>query len=528
MYNICQGVTPQKVPFHEAPACFSEEEWKILKEWQKELYRNVMKEVHQALLSLGPLIVTTVFSLKTKELQEESATDIQEAAGIQGAMITNPEESSSVKNEEILQPIHPRDTEGQARKEDCLSPREDKAPIFIGLSGAEVGGRSSDQEPGAMITNPEESSSVKTEEILQPIHPCDTEGPARKEDCLSPREGYSMISYSFQEDEATNCNGDQGSEIKQSPNRSTGYEIMSFPIKEDGASYSNDDPDREMQLSLDSATEDGAKSLQGNPGRCTYCGQSFIEHSQLVAHMRMHTNRPSLLINNILHSSKDHDVCTEYRSPCSTSTNLQHHQKTNASEQPHEWTEGENCTQSSNLPKHQKSCPVKRLYQCIVCGKSFSQSSNLYQHQKSHTGERPFHCAVCGKNFTRKSHMHQHQKIHTGERPYQCTECGKSFPKSFDLYRHQKIHTGERPYQCTVCEKSFTQSANMYKHQMTHTGEKPFDCTECGKQFSLQSTLRQHQRTHTGERLHRCTECQKSYILKSHLSRHQKIHSTAL
>ncbi|XP_069473200.1 zinc finger protein 391-like isoform X5 [Ambystoma mexicanum] len=500
MYNICQGVTPQKVPFHEAPACFSEEEWKILKEWQKELYRNVMKEVHQALLSLGPLIVTTVFSLKTKELQEESATDIQEAAGIQGAMITNPEESSSVKNEEILQPIHPRDTEGQARKEDCLSPREDKAPIFIGLSGAEVGGRSSDQEPGAMITNPEESSSVKTEEILQPIHPCDTEGPARKEDCLSPREGYSMISYSFQEDEATNCNGDQGSEIKQSPNRSTGYEIMSFPIKEDGASYSNDDPDREMQLSLDSATEDGAKSLQVNPGRCTYCGHSFIEHSQLVAHMRMHTNGPSLLINNILHGSNDHDICTEYGSPCSTSTNLQHHRKTRTGERPHEWTEGENsCTRSSNLPKHQKHSTVKRSYQCIVCGKSFSQSSNLYQHQKSHTGERPYQCAVCGKNFTRKSHLHQHQKIHTGERPYQCTEC----------------------------DKSFTQSSSLYKHRRTHTGEKPFDCTECGKQFNRQSNLRQHQRIHTGERLHKCTVCEKRFKTKSHLNGHQKTHRTA-
>ncbi|KAJ1190639.1 hypothetical protein NDU88_007377 [Pleurodeles waltl] len=61
-----------KVPvtFLDVAAYFSEEEWKLLHEWQKELYKNVMKEIQQAFLSLGPLIATAVFSLRHSEEEE--------------------------------------------------------------------------------------------------------------------------------------------------------------------------------------------------------------------------------------------------------------------------------------------------------------------------------------------------------------------------------------------------------------------------------------------------------------------------
>ncbi|KAJ1107571.1 hypothetical protein NDU88_004961 [Pleurodeles waltl] len=58
-----------EVHVYDASAYFSEEEWKLLQDWQKELYRNVMKEIHQALASLGPLIAS-VFTLRSKEIKE--------------------------------------------------------------------------------------------------------------------------------------------------------------------------------------------------------------------------------------------------------------------------------------------------------------------------------------------------------------------------------------------------------------------------------------------------------------------------
>ncbi|XP_069469845.1 zinc finger protein 282-like isoform X7 [Ambystoma mexicanum] len=75
---------PPGVPFklHDVRGCFSEEEWRLLHEWQKELYKNVMKEIHQALISLGPLIATTVFSLRAKEKDDQCVVNTHDSETI--------------------------------------------------------------------------------------------------------------------------------------------------------------------------------------------------------------------------------------------------------------------------------------------------------------------------------------------------------------------------------------------------------------------------------------------------------------
>lgn len=46
-------VLQSSVGFDDLAASFSKEEWMELEEWQKELYRNVMKETSETLISLG-------------------------------------------------------------------------------------------------------------------------------------------------------------------------------------------------------------------------------------------------------------------------------------------------------------------------------------------------------------------------------------------------------------------------------------------------------------------------------------------
>ncbi|XP_069829362.1 uncharacterized protein [Dendropsophus ebraccatus] len=44
---------PVSVTFHDVAACFSAEEWGVLEDWQKDLYKNVMLEIHSALEAMG-------------------------------------------------------------------------------------------------------------------------------------------------------------------------------------------------------------------------------------------------------------------------------------------------------------------------------------------------------------------------------------------------------------------------------------------------------------------------------------------
>ncbi|XP_074921992.1 uncharacterized protein LOC116832685 isoform X3 [Chelonoidis abingdonii] len=182
---------------------------------------------------------------------------------------------------------------------------------------------------------------------------------------------------------------------------------------------------------------------------------------------------------------------------------------------------------SSALDLHQKTHSDEKRYGCAECGKSYRQNSHLRRHQKSHTGEKPYVCADCGNSFGRKSTLSKHLRTHKEEKPYSCTDCGKSFRESSYLALHKRIHTGEKPYQCPDCDKSFRLKGDLSSHCRTHTGEKPHKCTECGQGFRQRSTLTKHLRTHTGERPYKCPHCEKNFRQKFSLSQHQLMHHEA-
>nr|XP_033816416.1 zinc finger protein 398-like isoform X1 [Geotrypetes seraphini] len=58
------------VIFHDVAVYFSSEEWEILTDWQKELYKNVMREIHGTLVALGYTIVNRSTLLRVKEKTE--------------------------------------------------------------------------------------------------------------------------------------------------------------------------------------------------------------------------------------------------------------------------------------------------------------------------------------------------------------------------------------------------------------------------------------------------------------------------
>ncbi|XP_063297990.1 uncharacterized protein LOC134586415 isoform X3 [Pelobates fuscus] len=58
------------VTFHDVAACFSAEEWGLLEEWQKELYKNVMRDIHEALQAMGFEIINPDVLFRIKKVKD--------------------------------------------------------------------------------------------------------------------------------------------------------------------------------------------------------------------------------------------------------------------------------------------------------------------------------------------------------------------------------------------------------------------------------------------------------------------------
>ncbi|XP_002751940.3 zinc finger protein 783 [Callithrix jacchus] len=85
---------------------------------------------------------------------------------------------------------------------------------------------------------------------------------------------------------------------------------------------------------------------------------------------------------------------------------------------------------------------ASKMYHCSECLRFFQQRKSLLLHQRLHTGSSQGWpaCPYCGKTFRRPSDLFRHQRIHTGERPYQCPQCGRTFNRNHHLAVHMQTH----------------------------------------------------------------------------------------
>ncbi|XP_075461258.1 uncharacterized protein LOC142497401 isoform X2 [Ascaphus truei] len=479
------------VKFNEVAVYFSEEEWRHLEPGQKELYSNVMRDIHTTLISLGYTIAHPDVLCRIKKDQEPYISSQEEDR--KGTCF--PSTSSSVLSPDILFRIKHedqhtnspgREVSGDLRDhsnfapvkdEDEMTPRFEypleKPGVSVDEEMYNIGRKDLERKERAehsnavnqLVFNPKLSLWIKqVDESAECEHnsveitcPCDGEGEMNK---LKAEVDPIIDSDkpTIQKDVSEHfSNKENANEKKQA----SAQQKSSSVHKSDHATK-------------------GEESLLSIVLKRANAGSLYMPSSKYL-----NSYRSSEYSKGIPRSSGK-ETCSESKLPS--------HQTPNSNEIVKSITDQQNV--------HEMDKP----YRCNVCEKNFKTIGVLNVHMRTHTGVRPYQCNECGKSFRDNWNLKVHQKIHTGETPYKCTTCDKGFIQYATYMKHQRIHTGEKPYVCCYCDKSFTNSSNLVRHHRTHTGEKPYICMECGKSFSYNTSLIQHKRLHRFETLENITK----------------------
>uniref|UniRef100_A0A8C0G8Q4 Zinc finger protein 398 n=1 Tax=Chelonoidis abingdonii TaxID=106734 RepID=A0A8C0G8Q4_CHEAB len=427
-----------KVPmaFDDVSIQIPREKWENLEEWQKELYKNVMKGNYESLISLGKEQFTLIGESPI------STTDIMSWI--------KQEEEQSIRAQE-----NAKERETHRSTYDRILVKHEERP----------------EERGPVTQELPVTLSGRSEACIFQVASCENQPNSNMQLISNTTPTANNLGESTQGEtefgQFPNIAAQQGSQLGERP----------YLCSECGRCFSRKDIFISHQR-----THTAEK-----PYSCSECGKKFAQQSNLNNHFRLHTGERLY-------------VCSQCGKSFIHQSRLTYHYRVHTGERPYMCTEcGKGFTEQSKLTNHYRIHTGERPHTCAECGKSFSLKISLIIHQRNHAKERPYECTECGLNFNCHSGLIRHQMIHTGERPYKCTDCGKGFMRKEHLLNHQRLHTGERPYQCTVCGKSFIRKHHLLKHQRIHTGERPYQCAECGKSFRYKQSLKDHLRIHSAE-----------------------------
>ncbi|XP_065442646.1 zinc finger protein 777-like isoform X1 [Chrysemys picta bellii] len=485
------GEVPKVPVMFDDSAVFSQEEWENLEDWQKELYKNVMKGNYEYMISLDYAISKPDILSRIERGEEPCARGQQESE--ERETTADPSPASAPSTLEIAAQIK-QEEEPMAEEQDADGREAPAEPVAGQREQHYLCDRPrSQQEEECCIPHRALCPSQQSADAWLASHEKNKEQDSQE---LEPhwtaaQRPEENIYHSAEHGPPSN--GPNVTLAVHMPEKPTQHERDFSPLKA-------------------STVCPGAPATE-RPYLCPECGKCFSRREHFVQHQRTHTGERSY-------------VCPECGKGFTQQSNLTNHYRTHTGERTHVCPEcGKGFIHQSTLTTHLRTHTGEKPYQCSVCAKCFSRLSTLLEHQRTHTGEKPYKCLECEKRFSRLSTLVEHRRTHTGEKPYKCAQCEKSFTRLTNLTVHQNTHAGERAYKCTQCGKSFAQKPYFLKHLRNHTKEKLYKCLECGKSFVCHSWLVRHQMIHTGERPYQCGECGKSFVQKEHLLKHQRVHT---
>ncbi|XP_078511748.1 uncharacterized protein LOC144770839 [Lissotriton helveticus] len=557
------------VTFRDVAAYFSEEDWTVLRNWQKELYKNAMREIHQAMISLGYNIANPDTLLRIDKRDRAQVRDPHDPK--RRVDINDPTSSFyQAGSPDILMRI--------VHKENRHLPEETGI-----LHSPNTGNDHTDFDASFRLQrktklhwrDPVVSERSKVEDDLDADYPVITSVFSLSQ---TPEQGshYRKLEHKrkntvFQHKETPHYYQD----LKKKAAKGPLVPPLIILLDEEPPFEKEKESERATAGKGTKARKGKRKDAINSMKKTTLYETSTGKLKLKVVQKPEKKGKPG---RKRRWSENKEDLGREqspaFENGFKQSTHSTSYDEISKLDSLDNYEESESSQKSSKTPDYPpKTQQTVGPYDCDECEKSFRHNIDLIQHKMIHLGpgigfekvkkvNKPglYPCNRCDKSFTYKTNLSRHQRKNTkcretisrkmgfhrpqrrkrgGKRPHKCPDCEKRFSTKGNLFRHQRTHTGERPYECDDCDKSFGRKEHLSTHQKTHTEEMQADvepeipeipepvyyqCTECGEIFTDKIVLLKHKIRHRAEKPFQCTECGKSFGLKGTLVKHRKTH----